>query len=674
MYEAALQGLLAVVRWPAIGYLVLGVLLGTFFGAVPGLSGLVGMAILLPFTFNLDTYSAFAFLLGMYAITTTADTISSVLLGVPGTAASQATILDGYPLAMKGEAARAFGAAYTVSAIGGVLGAMMLVASIPIVRPFVMSFGSPEFFMLGVLGLTMVGALSGNSVLNGIAAGLLGLLVSMVGYSPQGGTPRYDFGATYLLDGVPIIPPVLGLFAIPELLALATRTGSISKVAADRVEGGMALGIRDAFRHWWLVIRCSAIGVYIGMLPGLGASIVDWAAYGHAVQSAKDKSQFGKGDIRGVIAPESANNAMKGGGLIPTIAFGIPGTASMAILLGAFLIQGLTPGPDMLTRNLNVTFAMVWTLIIANVLAAVVLMFWTNQIAKVTFVRSQLMVPPIVLFVFMGAWMATNDMGDWYTLLVFGLLGLLMNHAGWPRPPLVLGFILGTIMERSLDLSLQAFGMEWIFRPVSVVLAVIALLTILASLRGARRARKEPATISNKEETETRPQGSSPAQDGENGNPAVSFVLSLIVLVAFIYSVVGVWGYRKEVSSFPTTVGIAGALLTLVIFQRDLRAVGHFLSSIQRKRRLNLLQIFTSGFKPLGKVGVVFFWLVGLLPLTWLVGQEIAIPIFMLLYLKLWGKEKWPITLSLSFGGWLFLRLVFEEVIHVNWYSSIFFS
>jgi putative tricarboxylic transport membrane protein len=674
MYEAALQGLLAVVRWPAIGYLVLGVLLGTFFGAVPGLSGLVGMAILLPFTFNLDTYSAFAFLLGMYAITTTADTISSVLLGVPGTAASQATILDGYPLAMKGEAARAFGAAYTVSAIGGVLGAMMLVASIPIVRPFVMSFGSPEFFMLGVLGLTMVGALSGNSVLNGIAAGLLGLLVSMVGYSPQGGTPRYDFGATYLLDGVPIIPPVLGLFAIPELLALATRTGSISKVAADRVEGGMALGIRDAFRHWWLVIRCSAIGVYIGMLPGLGASIVDWAAYGHAVQSAKDKSQFGKGDIRGVIAPESANNAMKGGGLIPTIAFGIPGTASMAILLGAFLIQGLTPGPDMLTRNLNVTFAMVWTLIIANVLAAVVLMFWTNQIAKVTFVRSQLMVPPIVLFVFMGAWMATNDMGDWYTLLVFGLLGLLMNHAGWPRPPLVLGFILGTIMERSLDLSLQAFGMEWIFRPVSVVLAVIALLTILASLRGARRARKEPATISNKEETETRPQGSSPAQDGENGNPAVSFVLSLIVLVAFIYSVVGVWGYRKEVSSFPTTIGIAGALLTLVIFQRDLRAVGHFLSSIQRKRRLNLLQIFTSGFKPLGKVGVVFFWLVGLLPLTWLVGQEIAIPIFMLLYLKLWGKEKWPITLSLSFGGWLFLRLVFEEVIHVNWYSSIFFS
>ena len=673
MYEAALEGLVSTIAWPAIGYLVAGVFLGMFFGAVPGLSGLVGMAILLPFTFDMDTYSAFAFLMGMYAITTTADTISSVLLGVPGTAGSQATILDGYPLAMKGEAARAFGAAYTVSAIGGVLGALALVVSIPVIRPIVMSFGSPEFFMLGVLGLTMVGALSGKSVLKGLAAGCLGLLVSMVGYSPQGGTPRYHFGTTYLLDGLPLIPAVLGLFGIPEVLTLAIRTGSISKVAASHVKGGMLQGIKDAFRHWWLVIRCSAIGVYIGMLPGLGASLVDWAAYGHAVQTTKDKSQFGKGDIRGVIAPESANNAMKGGGLIPTIAFGIPGTASMAILFGAFLIQGLTPGPDMLTRNLNVTFGLVWTLIIANVFAALVLMFWTKQIAKVTFIRSQLMVPPIVLFVFMGAWMATNVMGDWYSLLGFGFLGLLMNHAHWPRPPLVLGFILGTIMERSLDLSLQIFGMEWIFRPVSVVLGVLALLTVIVSLRGARRARQKRAAISSKDETETRSPEPSLTPNGDQENPVLSTVLSSIVLAVFAYSIVGVWSYREEVSSFPTTVGIAGTLLTLVIFQREVRALRRLLSSGLRPGR-SVLGQFNQGFEPLGKVGVVFIFLVGLLPLTWLVGQEIAIPIFMLLYLKFWGKEKWPMTLGLSLGGWLFLRLVFEEVIHVNWYPSIFFS
>ncbi len=667
MYEAALEGLLAVIKWPAIGYLVLGVMLGTFFGAVPGLSGLVGMAILLPFTFDMDAFSAFAFLLGMFAITTTADTISSVLLGVPGTAGSQATILDGYPLAMKGEAARAFGAAYTVSAIGGILGALVLVLSIPVVRPFVMAFGSPEFFMLGVLGLTMVGALSGKSVLKGLTAGLLGLLVSMVGYSPQGGTPRYDFGTVYLLDGLPIIPPVLGLFGIPELIGLATRAGSISRVAADRVKGGMLLGIQDGFRHWWLVIRCSAIGVYIGMLPGLGASLVDWAAYGHAVQSAKDKSQFGKGDIRGVIAPESANNAMKGGGLIPTIAFGIPGTASMAILLGAFLIQGLTPGPDMLTRNLNVTFAMVWTLIIANVFAAVILMIWTKQIAKVTFIRSQLMVPPIVLFIFMGAWMATNVMGDWYALLFFGLLGQLMNQAGWPRPPLVLGFILGTIMERSLDLSLQAFGIEWVFRPVSVGIGLIALLTIFLAARGGRRKKKQAEALAEAESSEI------PAEETQNGDPAISIILSLLVLVSFVYGVVGVWSYPAEVSSFPMTVGIAGLLLTITVFERDLLAAGRLRLGIREKGSISLKQL-TGGFKQLEKAGVIFVWLLGLIPLTWLVGQEIGIPIFMLLYLKWRGKEKWPMALGLSLAGWLFLRVVFEEIIHVNWYPSIFFS
>ncbi len=673
MYEAALEGLASTIAWPAIGYLIAGVFLGMFFGAVPGLSGLVGMAILLPFTFDLDTYSAFAFILGMYAITTTADTISSVLLGVPGTAGSQATILDGYPLAMKGEAARAFGAAYTVSAIGGVVGALALVVSIPVVRPFVMSFGSPEFFMLGVLGLTMVGALSGKSVLKGLAAGFLGLLVSMVGYAPQGGTPRYHFGTTYLLDGVPIIPTVLGLFGIPELLGLAMRKGSISRVTASQVKGGMLQGIKDGFRYWWLVVRCSAIGVYIGMLPGLGASLVDWAAYGHAVQSAKDKSHFGKGDIRGVIAPESANNAMKGGGLIPTIAFGIPGTASMAILLGAFLIQGLTPGPDMLTRNLNVTFAMVWTLIIANVFAAVVLMLWTNQIAKVTFIRSQLMVPPIVLFIFMGSWMATNVMGDWYNLLVFGLLGLLMNLAGWPRPPLVLGFVLGTIMERSLDLSLQAFGIEWVFRPISVTIGLIAVLTIIVSLRGAHRKRVESGATSSREVKDTQPQRLSRAGEGENGNPVLSFVLSLIVLVAFVYSVVSVWGYPPEVSFFPATVGCAGVLMTLLIFPRDLLTVRHLSSSPDRQGQ-GMLQLFKESLKELRTFAVVFIWLIGLIPLTWLVGQEIAIPVFMLIYLKFRGKERWPISLGLTLGGWLFLRFVFEEVIHINWYPSLFFS
>ena len=293
MFDAAPSGLILVIAWPAIGYLFLGVFIGLYFGAVPGLSGLVGMAILLPFTFSMEPVPALAFLPGMFAVTTTSDTIASVLLGIPGTAASQATILDGYPMAMKGEASRAFGAAFTVSAVGGLLGAVVLGLSIPIVKPLILSFTQAEFFMLGLLGLAMVGSLSGDSILRGLTAALIGLGLSFVGYAENGAVPRYWLGASYLLEGLPLIPVVLGLFALPEVIDLAVRNSSISRVPEDRVTGGMMTGIRDAWRNWWLVLRCTAIGAYVGMLPGLGGSIVDWVAYGHVVQSSKDKEGFG---------------------------------------------------------------------------------------------------------------------------------------------------------------------------------------------------------------------------------------------------------------------------------------------------------------------------------------------------------------------------------------------
>jgi TctA family transporter len=458
MLEAALQGLDAAIAWPAIGYLFFGIALGVYFGAVPGLSGLSGMAILLPFTFGMDPVSAFSFLLGMYAVTTTSDSITAILIGVPGTAAAQATVLDGYPMAKRGEASRAFGAAFTCSGIGGVFGAVVMGLSIPIIQPVVLSFAKPEFFMLGLLGLTMVGSLSGRSILKGLTGAGLGLLLSQIGYAEQIAVPRYWMGFTYLLDGLPLVPVVLGLFAVPELVSLAARERSISDIPREHVAGGLTTGIKDSLRHWWLLLRSSVIGVYIGMLPALGSTIADWVAYGHAVQSAKDKSQFGKGDIRGIIAPESANNSVKGGELIPTVSFGIPGSAPMAILLGAFLIQGLTPGPEMLTAKLDITFSMVWSLMIANAVAAVLLMLWANQLQKIIFIKAHLIVPAITLFVMMGSWTAENNLGDWISLIVFGVVGVVMKQAGWPRPPLVLGYILGRIMENSLHLTIRAYG------------------------------------------------------------------------------------------------------------------------------------------------------------------------------------------------------------------------
>ena len=489
MLEAAQQGLQGIVAWPAFGYLLLGISLGVFFGMVPGLSGLSGMAILLPFTFDLQPYEAMALLMGMYAITSTSDTISSVLLGVPGTAGSQATIMDGYPLAKKGEAARAFGAAYTVSGFGGIVGAVLLVISIPILSPLVLSFGAPEFFLLGVLGMAMVASLSGNAPAKGILVGLLALQLSMVGYSPQDGIPRFWFGIPYLLERPPIVPCVLGLFSLPEVIELAVRRGALSE--APEMGRGLWDGVRDAVRHRWLALRCAFIGAYIGFIPGLGASIVDWVAYGHAVQSNRDdgESEFGKGDIRGVIAPESANNAMKGGSLIPTIAFGIPGSATMAILLGAFLIHGIFPGPELLTTRLDVTFSVIWALVIANVITAVVLMGCTTQLAKVTTIRGSVLIPVILVLVFMGSWMATQELGDWIVLLSLGGLGYLMKRWGWPRPPIALGIVLGPIMERYLDISVSRYGWSWLWqRPIVVVLIALTLATLFFAARS--RARK----------------------------------------------------------------------------------------------------------------------------------------------------------------------------------------
>ena len=488
MLEAAQQGLQGIVAWPAFGYLLLGISLGVFFGMVPGLSGLSGMAILLPFTFDLQPYEAMALLMGMYAITSTSDTISSVLLGVPGTAGSQATIMDGYPMAKKGEAARAFGAAYTVSGFGGVVGAVLLVISIPILSPLVLSFGAPEFFLLGVLGMAMVASLSGNAPAKGILVGLLALQISMIGYSPQDGIPRFSFGIPYLLERPPIVPCVLGLFSLPEVIELAVRRGTLSEV--PEMGKGLWDGVRDAVRNRWLALRCAFIGAYIGFIPGLGASIVDWVAYGHAVQSNRDaESEFGKGDIRGVIAPESANNAMKGGSLIPTIAFGIPGSATMAILLGAFLIHGIFPGPELLTTRLDVTFSVIWALVIANVLTAMVLMGCTTQLAKITTIRGSVLIPIIVVLVFMGSWMATQELGDWIVLLSLGGLGYLMKRWGWPRPPIALGIVLGPIMERYLDISVSRYGWSWLWqRPIVVVLIALTLATLFFAARS--RARK----------------------------------------------------------------------------------------------------------------------------------------------------------------------------------------
>src|SRR4029077_18724616 len=331
MFDAFIEGLFLVLQWKAFSLMMLGMALGFAVGLLPGIGGAATLALMLPFIFKMSPAEAFAFLLGMHAVAATTGDITSVLFGVPGEAISAATVVDGYPMAKRGEAGRALGAALMSSLLGAVIGAVALALAIPVVRPLVLTFGSPELFMLSVIGISCITSLSGlgaRGQLKGFAMGLFGLLLSTIGQERQSGSLRFDMGMMYLWDGLDIVPVLVGIFAIPEIVDLAVRGTAIAGERKPKnLKAGVIEGIKDTFRHFWLVFRCSAIGVFVGIMPGAGGGVAQWMAYAHAVQSAKgskEREGFGKGDIRGVLGPGAANNSKEGGELIPTVAFGVP--------------------------------------------------------------------------------------------------------------------------------------------------------------------------------------------------------------------------------------------------------------------------------------------------------------------------------------------------------------
>ncbi|WP_226781378.1 tripartite tricarboxylate transporter permease [Oceaniglobus trochenteri] len=654
------DGVLLLLDWSTLGYLFLGILVGIWLGAVPGLGGALGIVLALPFTFSMDAPDAIALLLAIYAVTSTSDTISSVLLGIPGTASSQATVLDGYPLAQQGQAARAFGAAFTVSAFGGVFGAIVLAVSLPIIMPIILKFNNPELFMLGLVGLVMVASLTGASIAKGLIAAAFGLLISTVGYADDAAIPRFWIGQSYLLDELPLVPVVLGLFALPEIMDLALRNTSIAKGVPDT--GGFAQlrqGIGDAFRNWWLAVRCSAIGVYVGMIPGLGGAVVDWIAYGHAVQSSKDNENFGKGDIRGVIAPEAANNAVRGGALIPTVAFGIPGSAMNALLLSALLIQGLQPGKAMLTTNLDITFSMVWAIAIANIVAAGLLMLWSNGISKLAFISGHLVVPGVMLFILMGAWTTNAAPGDWITLLIFGAIGFSMKRGGWPRPPVILAFVLGGMIENSFLLSWKIHeGLGWLNRPIVLVLLAIIVLTLGLSIRSGFRMRQ------SRQDPEAK-QSSNLSDADADADPLLSVAVWLMMFAVFVAAIWISTDWPVLVAAMPMLAAAPALMLLAVMAANGLwqsRPLGPWLSR----------HAAISTADPINRRAVAFFAYLGaMLLVAVLVGQKIAIVAFVLAYLVRWGGYRGGRVALYGLACWAVLILFYDRIVHIFWFRPV---
>ena len=490
MFESVLAGFVGLFDPMQLGMLLLGVLTGTVVGIVPGIGGTAGLAICLPFVVYIEPTGAIAFMIGLISVTTTADTITSVLLAIPGTSGSVASIVDGHPLARKGEAARALAASFVSSCFGGIFGAIILALSIPIVGFIIKQLGSPEFLMLTMLGITAVAMLTGRQPLKGITAAGIGLMMASVGGATLTPYFRYSFGLPYLYDGIPLILIALGLFGIPEIIDLLVRGLPIAgKFGMGK---GVAEGIKDTLRNKWLALRCAIIGVYVGFVPGMGTSVANWLGYAHAIQSSKGEGKFGKGDIRGIIAPEAANNAARGGELIPTLLFGIPGSGSMALLLLALVMFGIVPGPDMISVHLDKVFGIVWSLVIGNVVGAIICIFLAKYLARVATVNINILAPFVIVIITMGAFQATMNWGDLLCLLFLAVIGWTMKQTGFPRPPVIVGFVLGTLAERYLGLSIQRYGMEWVYRPWVIAIGVLIVLTIFYGARyQAKQNKKE---------------------------------------------------------------------------------------------------------------------------------------------------------------------------------------
>ncbi len=476
-------------------FLASGVLLGLSVGVFPGLGGIAGLSLVLPFMYGIDPVSGLAFMVGLVAVIPTSDTFASVLMGIPGSSASQATVLDGFPLARKGQAAKALSAAFISSLFGGLLGALVLTGFILVARPLVLAFGLPELLMVTVLGLSMVGTLAGRIPLKGIVAAGLGLVVGSIGAAPALGSPRLSFETwSYLYDGLKLVIVGLGIFAIPEIISLLRQDRAISKSAS--LGAGWFDGILAWFKNIGLSIRCSVIGVMVGVIPGLGGSVVDWIAYGHTVQTSRDKTQFGHGDIRGVIGPESSNNAKEGGGLVPTLLFGIPGSGSMAVFIGGMILLGYEAGPQMITNDLPITYTIVWSLAIANVLGAGLCIVLSNPIARLTTIRFTLLAPFLFMLIAFAAFQSRQSLGDLVALVAIGLLGILMRRFDWSRPAFLIGFVLSnqaesyTYQAAQVALIKSKSGWEntmaYLFTPI--VLTLIAI-TIFSVWIGARQAK-----------------------------------------------------------------------------------------------------------------------------------------------------------------------------------------
>ena len=440
------------------------------------------MALSLPLIYGMDPLLAMYYLAGIMGSVACGGSISAILLNTPGTAVNAATCLDGYPMAQKGEAGRALSIAAFSSLLGAIVGLVVLIALVPLVRAIIMSFTPPEFFMMCFVGLVVVAIAVRGNVVKGLASGCGGVLISFIGYHYVTGAVRFNFGTEYLWDGITIIPFFIGLFAIGEMfMIVATGRRTISQ-AVTISKGGRLDGLKDVLKNKACFVRSSIIGIIIGIIPGVGGAVANFVSYLFGRQFSKTPEKFGTGHVEGVIASEAANNAKDGGALLPTLAFGIPGSAEMALLLGAFILVGIIPGPTILLEHLDLMYAIIFGLVISGILATLWTIFLAGYFARITAINVSYIIPVVVILAFLGSFALRGSILDVGTAIIFGVIGYAMRKGGFPIIPMIIGYVIGALAENSFLQSLAiSDGSYAIFftRPISLSLFLFAMFVLV---------------------------------------------------------------------------------------------------------------------------------------------------------------------------------------------------
>ena len=688
-----------------------------FSGLMPG-GGLPVSVVVLSLAVHLDPWVAITIVVFHMAASDITEPIPAILFGVPGARSAQATVLDGYPMAQKGLAGVALGASYTTTIVGGVIGAIALLLALPVSRQLLEWFGSAEFFLLTLMGVLAVAVVSAGAFVKGILTAAFGIAIAMVGYADLGGNVRAAMGFDfYLWDGFTLVPVVVGLFALPEAIALVVGDTTIARERLDTLlreaKSDVWRGMMEAWSHKWLMIRSSLIGVFVGIMPGVGGSAAHWIAYAQARQTEPGGTEtFGKGDVRGVIASDAANNSVDGGVLIPTVVFGIPGSGGMAIVLAILILTGITPGPLMLTRHLDLTVSMVYTIAFANLVVVPIMLYFAPTLCRISVVPPNILAPVVVAIVSLAALAAAGNLGDLGAVLAFGLLGVFMKRYGWPRPPILIAVALADILERFLWISVSNYGWGMLLRPQFLAILAFMVAVTLFSLRAQRGARQAMMSMTEGEESEavagergasgqdvgagddaagarevvedavvrdTVAETPAAADKAGESSPRRRFTLEvageifLLVLVGafFLYMFIDSFSYPEGADLMPRLAVLVGTPFWLIrvwtllrgtpekrIEEGDIMDTGFILGDDPKTEGQRFVRIF--GFTAVMYVAI------------WLIGVHVALPGMLFLYLMYYGRAGWLASAGIALA---FLALIvgfYDFALHIVWPEAPF--